>query len=212
VDNRRPRRREFREAVRALNDGPAVALKKCATDPCSAEKFSLRACAAPSYDSARVNVLFVCSDNSVLSIMAESILRGLSARRFEAFSAGCLPRGAVDGYALELLSAHRLPVSGLHPKSLEGFRAGGTATMDFIITLCDLAEAEIGSDWLGEPLVAHWKVWDRDAAALASPQAATRDAFWTLRRRIQIFVDLQHRKPSRQALHRRALTLEPSHL
>src|SRR5687768_3295083 len=130
--------------------------------------------------------------------MAESILRGIAARHFNAFSAGCLPRDAVDGYALGLLAAHRLPVAGLQPKGLEGFRTGGAPKMDFIITLCEPAAAEVGTDWRGEPLIAHWKVWDRDAAALASPQASIRDGFWTLRRRIQIFVDLQHRKPSRQ--------------
>ena len=159
-----------------------------------------------------MNVLFVCSDNSVLSIMSESILRGIAARHFEAFSAGCVPRDAVDAYALSLLAAHRLPIAGLEPKSLERFRAGGAPKMDFIITLCELGATEVGTEWAGEPLLAHWNVWDRDAAALSSPQASIRDVFWTLRRRIQIFVDLQRRKPGRQALHRRALTLEASHL
>jgi len=159
-----------------------------------------------------VNVLFVCSDNSVLSIMAESILRGIAPNRFGVFSAGCLPRAAVDAYVLELLQAHHLPVAELEPKGLERVRYPFAPRMDFAITLCDIAAAEPWTEWSGEPLVAHWNVWDRDAAASPSPAAMLRDAFWTLRRRIQIFASLLQRKLSPRVLQRRARMLEQSYL
>ena len=161
---------------------------------------------------AQVNVLFVCSDNAVLSIMAESILKGIAPDRFGVFSAGCLPRAALDEYVLQLLKAHHLPVLGAHPKGLHAARFPTAPKMDFIITLSDVAAEEPWADWAGEPLVAHWQVWDRDAAALVTPDAMVRDAFWTLRRRIQIFASLLQRKLSPPILQRRARTLSPSYL
>ena len=159
-----------------------------------------------------MNVLFVCSDNTVLSIMAESILKGIAPNRFGVFSAGCLPRAALDEYVLELLGAHHLPVFGLHPKALHQVRFPVAPKMDFIITLRDRAADEPWADWGAEPLVAHWQVWDRDAAVPVTPEAMVRDAFWTLRRRIQIFASLLQRKLSPPVLQRRARTLSPSYL
>lgn len=161
---------------------------------------------------AQVNVLFVCSDNAVLSIMAESILKGIAPNRFGVFSAGCLPRPALDEYVLQLLKAHHLPILGVHPKGLHAARFPAAPKMDFIITLSDVAAEEPWAGWAGEPLVAHWQVWDRDAAALGTPEAMVRDAFWTLRRRIQIFASLLQRKLSPPVLQRRARTLSPSYL
>ena len=89
-----------------------------------------------------VNVLFVCSDNTVLSIMAESILKGISPNRFGVFSAGCLPRAALDEYVLQLLKAHHLPVLGVHPKALHTVRFPAAPKMDFIITLSAVAAEE----------------------------------------------------------------------
>jgi protein-tyrosine-phosphatase len=159
-----------------------------------------------------VNVLFVCSDNTVLSIMAESILKGIAPNRFGVFSAGCMPREKIEEYVLQLLKAHHLPVSGLHPKALQTVRFPLARKMDFIITLSDLAAAEPWADWPADPLVAHWQVWDRDAAVLVTPEAMVRDAFWTLRRRIQIFASLLQRKLAPRVLQQRARTLAPGYL
>lgn len=156
-----------------------------------------------------MNVLFVCHDNSALSIMAEAILRAVAPRHFAAYSAGCFPNGAVNADALEFLEQHHMPVTGLRSKSLHGFRSSADAKVDFIITLGDVAADEDFSGWPGEPFVAHWNV---DDGSPAEAQDALRDNFWTLMRRIKIFTSLPHGKLSRRRLEQRALKLEPGYL
>jgi len=156
-----------------------------------------------------VNVLFVCADNSRLSIMAESILQKVAPTRFTAFSAGCVPAKAMDGEVLDFLSAHRMPIAGLRPKSLEDFRRA-SAHVDFVITLCERASERCAAfEFPGTPFITHWAVQDDDVAA---GEETMRDAFWTLMRRINILASLPHGKLSRRTVEQRALTLQASYL
>ena len=155
-----------------------------------------------------MNVLFVCEDNSALSIMAEAILRAVAPHRFLAHSAGCFPNGAINTDALDFLTRHHIPVGELRPKSLHAFRSSPEARVDFIITLAEVAADEDFAGWPGDPFVAHWTVQDDAAEA----DDALRNSFWTLMRRIKMFTSLPHGKLSRRALERRAVSLEPSYL
>jgi arsenate reductase len=157
-----------------------------------------------------VNVLFVCEDNSALSIMAESILNSVASGRFGAFSAGCYPNGSLNAYAVEFLDRHHMAIVRSRPKSLEHFRRDSAPRMDFIITLCDIAADEHFAEWPGEPFIAHWNVAADDATSDADD--ALRDSFWTLMRRIKIFTSLPQGKLNRRLLEQRARTLEPSYL
>ena len=152
-----------------------------------------------------MNVLFVCEDNSALSIMAEAILSCVAPARFGAHSAGCFPAAAVHPDVIDFLATHHMPVAGLRPKSLQTFRTANAPRMDFIITLCDVAADADYSGWPGTPFVAHWNVLD--AYATSEADEALRDNFWTLQRRIKIFASLPPGK-----LMRRVLTLQPSYL
>jgi arsenate reductase len=156
-----------------------------------------------------VNVLFVCEDNCALSIIAESILRAVAPDRFGAYSAGCSSREGLDPDVLGFLADRRLPVEGLHAKTLRAFQGPSAPRMDFIITLSDGAAKQDFSDWPGRPFVAHWNVCGDDGEAM---DVELRDYFWTLMRRIKIFASLPHGKLSRRVLEQRALTLQPSHL
>ena len=62
------------------------------------------------------NVLFLCTGNTARSILAESILRKFGAGRFNAYSAGSHPKGAVNPFALKVLERLEHPTDGLRSK------------------------------------------------------------------------------------------------
>jgi len=138
------------------------------------------------------NVLFLCTGNSARSIMAESILRGIGAGRFNAYSAGSTPKGIVHPLALELLASHRMPIEGLSSKGWDVFAAPGAPALDFVITVCDNAAGEVCPIWPGRPTTAHWGIPDPAAAegSRAEQLAAFRTAFDALDARIKAFVEL----------------------
>ena len=76
-------------------------------------------------------MLFLCTGNSARSIMAESILRKDGAGRFRAFSAGSMPKGAVNPFALKVLESYGYPTDGLASKSWEVFAGTGRAKHGF---------------------------------------------------------------------------------
>src|ERR1700722_6055224 len=138
------------------------------------------------------NVLFLCTGNSARSIMAESILNGKHNSHFTAYSAGSFPSGTVRPEALKQLQIADLPVEGLRSKSREEFSKRGAPEMNFVFTVCDSAAKEACPVWPGQPMTAHWGIPD-PAAVTGTPQEierAFREAFITLKRRIDLFLSL----------------------
>lgn len=140
------------------------------------------------------NVLFLCTGNSARSILAEAIMNHRGAPNFHGFSAGSHPTGAVNPYALKLLASSRLPTGGLRSKSWDEFAKPGASQMDFIFTVCDAAAGESCPVWLGHPITAHWGVPDPAAVRGTPPEIerAFRDAYFTLEKRIELFLSLPH--------------------
>ncbi len=149
-------------------------------------------------------VLFICTQNSARSIMAEALMNRLGAPRFVAHSAGSHPAGAVQPLALEALLRRSLPIDGLHSKGWERFAAPGAPALDFVFTVCDKAAGELCPVWPGQPVTASWGVPD-PAAVQGTPeqmQRAYEDAAIVLRRRIDLFLALPLASLDRMSLQR----------
>jgi arsenate reductase len=148
------------------------------------------------------NVLFLCTGNSARSILAESILRKDAGGRFQAFSAGSTPKGAVHPLALRTLQSLDYPTDGLRSKSWLEFAAPDAPVMDFVFTVCDNAAGESCPVWPGQPMTAHWGIED-PAEAVGTElekQAAFLTAFRYLKNRIGTFANLPLRSIDKLSL------------
>jgi len=151
---------------------------------------------------ASYNVLFLCTGNSARSILAEAILRREGEGRFQAFSAGSLPKGEVNAFALTTLAAHDLPTDGLRSKSWSEFAEADAPRMDFVFTVCDQAAGEACPLWPGQPITAHWGIEDPAAVEGSNidKERAFEQTFRFLRNRIGAFVALPLQSIDRMVL------------
>lgn len=133
------------------------------------------------------NALFMCTGNSARIQMAEVLSSALGKGRFRAASAGSHPTGEVHPLALRTVRDHGLSADGLRSKSWSEFADATAPTMDFVITVCDKTAGESCPLRPGHPATAHWSV--PDPAASGDPHAF-RDAWLTLRRRIELMLAL----------------------
>ena len=138
------------------------------------------------------NVLFLCTGNSVRSILAEVLLNQWGQGQFHGYSAGSHPTGKVNPLALDILQRHGFSTEGLRSKAWDEFAVPGVPTIDFVVTVCDNAANEVCPVWPGHPLTAHWGVFDPAAVEGSELEKlqAFREAFRVLETRIQAFVNL----------------------
>lgn len=139
------------------------------------------------------NVLFVCTENSARSIIAEALANSLGHGRIRAFSAGSRPSGAVHPMALSVLEEAGIETCGLRSKSWDEFALPAAPAMDLVITVCDRAAREACPTWPGHPLTARWRVENPVAAVTGG--ADNRRAFavtmHTLQQRIALLLALR---------------------
>ena len=84
--------------------------------------------------------------------------------RFNAYSAGSHPKGAVHPHALKVLAQAKIPTDGFRSKSWDEFARPGAPKMDFVFTVCDQAAGEMCPVWPGQPVTAHWGLPERTPA------------------------------------------------
>ncbi|MEK6667484.1 MAG: arsenate reductase ArsC [Pseudomonadota bacterium] len=139
-----------------------------------------------------LNVLFICTGNSARSILAEGILNAMGGNRFKAYSAGSHPKGEVHPMALDVLQHLGMSQGHFRSKSWDEFASPDAPVMNFVFTVCDNAAGEICPVWPGQPLTAHWGVYD--PAGIEGNDDKQRRAFndvaQILKRRIELMLAL----------------------
>ncbi len=81
------------------------------------------------------NALFLCTDNSARSIMAEANLNRLGAERIRAYSAAGRPKDQPYPMALEILTDRGYDTSDLRSKSWGKFAQPAAPNLDFVCTV-----------------------------------------------------------------------------
>lgn len=148
------------------------------------------------------NVLFLCTHNSARSVMAEALLNTIGRDRFQAFSAGSLPSGRVNPFAIEMAKTIGYLTDDIRSKSWDEFAATGAPRMDIVITVCDNAAGETCPVWPGHPATAHWGFPDPSAVQGSDDEKrnAFDQVFHAIRRRVELLVNLPVDKLERLAL------------
>ena len=138
------------------------------------------------------NVLFICTGNSARSILAEGLLNDLGQGRFKAYSAGSHPKGQVHPLAIRTLQHWNLPTDGYRSKNWDEFAQADAPLLDFVFTVCDNAAGEVCPVWPGQPMTAHWGVYDPAAVEGSEDKqrAAFMDVAIILKRRIELMLSL----------------------
>lgn len=146
-------------------------------------------------------VLFLCTGNSARSQMAEALLNWKGRGRFHAEGAGSSPADRVNPHAIETLRQYNIPWSGHAPRSIDGLER---EPWDFVVTVCDRAK-ESCPIFPGQPILAHWGMPDpaEVEGSDAAKQAAFRDAFLLISRRIDLLLALPLEKLAGLALEAR---------
>lgn len=115
-----------------------------------------------------LRVLFLCTENSARSQMAEALLRHISRGSIEAYSAGSHPT-SVHPLARQVLEARGIETEVLRAKSLDEFVG---QTFDSIVTVCDRVR-ESCPTFPGDPECMHWSLAD-PARVQGSPEERSR--------------------------------------
>jgi arsenate reductase len=139
------------------------------------------------------NVLFLCADNSVRSILAEALLNRLGAGRFQAFSAGYGVAEAVNPYALALLEKINYNPDRVCAKQMVAVMDGADPGFDFIIRLSpDRRGSARMPQFSGAPVVVDWHMPDPADVSGSSGTMATAcaDIFNHLAARIDTLANL----------------------
>ncbi len=148
------------------------------------------------------NVLFLCTRNSARSIMAEAILNRLGNGRFNAYSAGSDPAPAPLPEVVERLRAFGHDVTKLRAKSWQDFMRAEAPRFDFVIALCDMLHGQQCPDFGDKAVTGAWPLPDPAQFAGSDAERALllNELYASLRRRIEIFINLPFATLDRMAL------------
>lgn len=81
-------------------------------------------------------ILFICTQNSARSQMAEGLMRALYGDRYEVYSAGTDPF-QVNPFAVQAMERAKIDIRDHRSKSIDEFNG---EEMDYVVTVCDKAK------------------------------------------------------------------------
>jgi protein-tyrosine-phosphatase/DNA-binding transcriptional ArsR family regulator len=141
---------------------------------------------------AAFNVLFLCTQNSARSIMAEAILERVGKGRFRAYSAGSDPAAAPLPEVITKLQVLGHDVSTLRSKSWQEFMRPDAPRMDFVITLCDTPRGQRCPEFGDKTVTAAWPMPDPAQFSGTSVERTVllNELYRGMYRRLEIFCSL----------------------
>lgn len=120
------------------------------------------------------HVLILCTHNSARSVLSEAMLNHLAARLgkdVRAHSAGSMPSGRINPFAIEALNRAGIDTRGHRSKCWDEFTGPQAPPLSIVITVCDRAAAEVCPVFFGgpgrPPVKVHWGYPDPSNAAQA---------------------------------------------
>jgi arsenate reductase len=123
----------------------------------------------------KASVLFLCTDNSTRSQMAEALLREMSGDCYEAYSAG-LASQALSPVAAQVMAEIGIDISEQRAKGVDELL--GRINFGYFVTVCEQARATCPT-FPGVAIRLHWPV--DDPAAVAGSEGDRLAAFRRVR-------------------------------
>lgn len=148
------------------------------------------------------NVLFLCTQNSARSIMAEALLQRIGGGRFRAYSAGSDPAKSPLPEVIDRLKHLGHNVTHLRCKSWNEFTGPEAPRMDFVIALCDTPHGQFCPDLGTKFVTGAWPVPDPAQFTGSASERTTllNELYAMIRRRLEIFISLPFASLDRMAL------------
>lgn len=132
-----------------------------------------------------MRILFLCVANSARSQIAEGLAKALFKDKAEIQSAGSLPSGKVQPWAIEVLREDGIDISRNFSKSFDNMSPKFVVSLDYVITLC--AEEICPSGTFAKAKRLHWPIPDPAAAPEDQKQQQFRSARDEIRARLEQF-------------------------
>ncbi len=126
-------------------------------------------------------VLFLCTQNSARSQMAEGLLRHHAGDRFEAYSAGVSPTDEIHPYAVEAMEDVGIDISDQYPKGLKTYL--GKVGFNYLVIVCARAEEECPKTFPGVGTTLSW-IFD-DPRGADVPEAEMLEKFREVRDEVE---------------------------
>lgn len=128
-------------------------------------------------------VIFLCTQNSARSQMAEGFLRHLAGDRFEAYSAGISPTDEIHPCAVEAMREVGVDISDQYPKGLKTYM--GKMGFNYLIIVCARAEEECPKTFPGVGTTFSW-IFDDPRSDESLPYDSMLERFREVRDEIEV--------------------------